>query len=776
MRLASVLFFALNTLAILAQNALPNLRPPYAPFPSDNYYTNEWHMENRDPDGAHAGPDINARGAWSRTKGEGVVVAIIDDGVELTHHDLVTNALPDLSYDFEVGVTNGFPRTDTDNNGTAEAGLIAAAMDGRGIVGIAPAAKFVSWNIRPTNSIPGRSFIVPEKMATVFTYLSNIVAIQSHEWSESKTLGFVGPTNIESQAISNAITFGRDGKGIIIVRPAGNMHADILNSLNWFGRNVNDDAWASDPRVITVAAARIDGRVTTYSTRGACILVAGLSGDTTTPNVWSTDRTGTAGFNFVTFPTEPDLADYVFGNPGGTIGFTGSSVATAMVSGVCALILSTNPNLTYRDVQQILIHASRHFDKLDPKLHRNGAGYWVSDRLGFGIPDAAEAVRLAEHWQNRSPMVTHTYASDITTNVPIPDASLRVEARAADAVPPIDQSFVAFPCLGPQPDDPTPDLPLVDVGLAAGPISQDLHGKGALIQRGATNFSIKISNAAAAGAEFAVVYNNVASPPLTQMALTDFVPIPAIFIRQTDGQTLQNLITNQPSLRVQLLGTPAVARFEVTDQMLCEHVGVRIRTTHPTRQDLRITLVSPMGTRSVLQAFNLDTNPGPVDWTYWSVQHFYELSSGSWTLEVTDEVEGSTGDLVGADLIIEGTPIVDSDDDGLDDSWEMAHFGNLNQSGLDDPDGDGSWNAREQILGTNPAVNETPFVMSASDLQPNAVRFAFPSVEGVTYTIRSTTDLNAPFTNVGTAVGNFGETEIISDKNDSHRFFEVHLP
>jgi hypothetical protein len=396
--------------------------------------------------------------------------------------------------------------------------------------------------------------------------------------------------------------------------------------------------------------------------------------------------------------------------------------------------------------------------------------------LGFGIPDAAEAVRLAEHWQNRPPLARITVASDITTNIPIPDASLRVQARASGAIPPIDQSFVAFPSLGLQPDDPTSDLPLVDVGFATNAITQNLHGKAALIKRGTNTFEEKIENAAAAGAEFAIVYNNTNSPPLTLMAKTDFAPIPAIFIRQADGQTLQDLITNQPSLRVQLLTTPAVARFDVTDQLLCEHVGVRVRTTHSSRQDLRITLVSPSGTRSVLQSFNLDTSPGPVDWTYWSVQHFFEPSSGEWTLEVVDEIEGSTGDLVEADLIIEGTPMVDLDDDGLDDVWELTHFDNLNQGPLDDPDGDGSWNAREQILGTNPNRNETPFVIPASDLQPNALRFAFPSVEGVTYTIRSTTELNLPFSDVGTTVGDFGETEIISDKNDAQRYFLIRAP
>jgi subtilisin-like proprotein convertase family protein len=353
---------------------------------------------------------------------------------------------------------------------------------------------------------------------------------------------------------------------------------------------------------------------------------------------------------------------------------------------------------------------------------------------------------------------------------------LVVTARALGASPVIDTNFIAFSSLGPQPDDPTADLPLVDVGLATNTIAQDLHGKAALIQRGGTFFNIKISNAAAAGAAFAVVYNNQTDPPLTQMGLTDFVPIPAVFIRKSDGEQLQNYITNQPSLRVQLHGTPAVARFAVSDQLLCEHVGVRVKTTHPLRQDLRITLISPMGTRSILQQFNLDASAGPTNWVYWSTQHFYELSSGLWTLEVTDEVEGSTGDLTGAELIVEGTPIEDSDDDGLDDRWEMANFGNLDQGPLDDPDGDGSWNAREQALGTNPTVNETPLVISAGDLQPNAVRFAFPSTEGVTYTIRSTTDLNLPFQDIGTTVGEFGETEIVTDKGDPKRFLLIRAP
>jgi subtilisin-like proprotein convertase family protein len=776
MRLGSLVLLAFNVFVVLGQNALPILRPAYAPLPTDNYFTNQWYFDQRDEGGQRVGADLNTRGAWMRTKGEGVVVALCDDGVEMTHHDLIANMRPDLSFDFELGIANGGPRNSGSVFGTTAAGLIAASLNGEGIVGAAPGAELASWNIYPTNTLAGRTAVTPDKLATMFTHESNVVQVQVHNWVENPNrLTFFSQTPVESGAISNAVKFGRNGKGVVMVRPvgAGNYDAELAS---WIGRNANDNAFISDPRVIAVGAARMDGRVATYSERGACVLVGGVSGDFFDgfPSIFTTDRTGTAGFNQVTFPDEPQLADYVFGSFSARVSET--RAAAPMVGGICALVLSVNPTLTYRDVQQILIHASRHFDKADPDLRQNGAGYWVSHRLGYGIPDAGEAVRLGVVWTNRPAMEEHVYASDITTSVPIPDAALVVSARALGAVPPINTNFIAFPSLGPQPDDPTADLPLVDIGLAAEIPSVDLHGKAALIQRGGGFFNAKINNAAAAGAEFAVVYNNVTDPPLTQMGLTDFVPIPAIFIRKGDGEQLQNYITNEPSLRVQLRGTPAQARFNVTDQMVCEHVGVRVQTTHTSRQDLRITLVSPMGTRSVLQEFNQDVSAGPTNWVYWSTQHFYELSSGSWTLEVLDEVEGETGDLVGAELIVQGTPIEDNDDDGLDDRWEIANFGNLNQSTLDDPDHDGSWNAREQALGTNPNANQTPFAISASIAQPGVTRFSFPSIEGVVYTIRSTTDLNEPFADIGTTVGEFGETEIISDLGDPRRFFLIRAP
>lgn len=760
-----VLFLISIGIGIHAQNALPNLRPPYAARPTDPYWQYEWHLDFRLTNGVKTNVDLNVRGAWEKTRGENVIVAIADDGVDLNHPDLATNAASALHYDFELDVKKGFHRTDADWHGTMGAGLIAAAQDGAGMVGIAPHVKFASWIVYPTNQLAGRSFITSDKMAHVYEYLNDTVQIQLHNWNETANfLRQIPVDDREVNAISNAVHFGRGGKGVVMVRPAGNLHFDQFNG--FMGRNANDDGLTSDPQAIAVAAARADGRVASYSERGACILVAGLSGDDAFgfPNIFTTDRVGTAGKNQINFIDDPLLNNYVFDS----LGFSGTSASTPMVAGICALILSANPDLTYRDVQQVLIHSSRHIDRADPDLRRNGAGYWVSHRLGFGIPDAGEAVRVAASWKNRPPAVRRQYASDILLPVPIPDASLGVQVSLQGS----NEFFVGFPSYSVQPDDPTPVLPLVNVGLANGALP-DLHGKGALVQRGVISFVDKINNVAAAGAAFAVLYNNVDSPPLTAMGNSDFMPIPTISISKTNGETLVSQIAAQP-VQAQLRGTPAVAHFLVTDPMLCEHVGVRIRTTHPGRQDLRITLRSPSGTRSVLQAFNFDENPGPVDWTYYSTQHFYERALGIWTLEITDEVQDLTGNLTGADLIVEGTPIVDVDGDGLDDTWELANFGNLSQGALDDPDRDGSWNAREQAMGTKPTSNETPFVLTIANVQTNVLRAAFPSVQGSNYVIKSSTDLVHPAT--GGRVGDFGETETVFSKTEAMRFFSVEKP
>ena len=89
--------------------------------------------------------------------------------------------------------------------------------------------------------------------------------------------------------------------------------------------------------------------------------------------------------------------------------FGGTSSATPLVSGVIALILESNPDLTWRDVQNILVHSSRKNDVNDSSWSVNGGGLNVSHKYGFGAVDAGAAVSLAENWTSSGEEANATF-------------------------------------------------------------------------------------------------------------------------------------------------------------------------------------------------------------------------------------------------------------------------------------------------------------------------------------------------------------------------------
>src|SRR5207244_8964762 len=124
-----------------------------------------------------------------------------------------------------------------------------------------------------------------------------------------------------------------------------------------------------------------------------------------------------------------------------------------------------------------------------------------------------------------------------------------------------------------------------------------------------------------------------------------------------------------------------------------------------------ITLLSPQGTRSVLQRVNLDDTAGPTDWTYYSTLQFGEGSAGRWTVCLSDARPLNTGSVQFVALSVDGVAITDMDQDGLGGPWEMARFGSLSYGPKDDPNGDGYSNAQKQIIGTDPIVADAPFAL-----------------------------------------------------------------
>jgi subtilisin family serine protease len=198
--------------------------------------------------------------------------------------------------------------------------------------------------------------------------------------------------------IQNDVANGRGGLGLNIVFAAGNARSS--------GDNVNYHNYQNDPFVITVGATDVYGQFASYSTPGAALLLLSAPGT----HMLTDDRLGTAGYS---------TDDYTW--------MSGTSYAAPTVAGVIALMLQADPNLGYRDVQEILASAKQ-TDAANASWHVdgahnwNGAGLHFSEDYGFGLVDATAAVRLAESWQYQSTYANMSYETvSHTDGVQIPD-------------------------------------------------------------------------------------------------------------------------------------------------------------------------------------------------------------------------------------------------------------------------------------------------------------------------------------------------------------------
>ncbi len=355
---------------------------------------------------------------WSDYTGKGVSVAVYDQGIEGAHWDLKAN----IDTSKELIDSNGkvlsgepvyyFPEDQTDGaHGTSCAGIIGAARNGKGGMGIAYDASMTGVNIFDYYSQASDTDWAISQGGK-FDIISNswgyppMFPATSGFSRGNYEVGWGGTMNV----LKDLAETGRDGLGTIFVKAVGNDSVD----------NATDGMNTTRHTVAVGAYRQVDGVASLYSNCGPYLLVSAPSNDFLTvggTGMVNADLLGLRGYNQVVDPTTP--ADY-------TNDFGGTSAATPVVSGVVTLMLDANENLGWRDVRDILAASAKmpvafetgpvaftisndgrertlpmnesQFKLGGANANWNGGTMHYSNDYGYGAVDAYAATRMAEVW------------------------------------------------------------------------------------------------------------------------------------------------------------------------------------------------------------------------------------------------------------------------------------------------------------------------------------------------------------------------------------------
>jgi len=369
-------------------------RQRFKRVPEDPLFDEQWHLNNSGQTGGTIGVDVNVLPAWDKGfKGNGVQIAIVDDGLQYTHPDLADNYVSEDSWDYFDDNSDPYPRGANDDHGTAVAGVAAARDDGQACgVGVAYRAGLSGIRL-----IAGSVTDAQKAQALTHHYHNN--HIYNNSWGpQDDGQRLEGPETLTSLALEDGINNGRSGLGSIYVWAGGNGLAN--------NDNINYDGYANSRYTIAVGAVDHNGRQTRYAEPGAPMLVTAPSSNLGV-GITTTDRMSPRGYN---------------SRDNCTAFFRGTSSSAPLVSGTVALMLEANPDLTWRDVQHILLRSTVRNDPDDGDWVQNGAGKWINHKYGFGMVDAYHAVSLASQWPGSGLARTYdTREIQVNEHVPADD-------------------------------------------------------------------------------------------------------------------------------------------------------------------------------------------------------------------------------------------------------------------------------------------------------------------------------------------------------------------
>lgn len=309
-----------------------------ASCPSEPDFTEQWGLNK-----------INACAAWDITKGKSeVLVAVLDQGVDKAHAEFANN-YSSLSYDVQNGSS---PSVLYGNHGTHVGGIIGANHNGIKIAGLAPESTILSIS-HSLSIIP----TISSDLASGIGYArTKGAAVINNSWGDQGGQFYANlHSAILEDAIRTAITSGRNGKGMVVVFASGNKNKTLVD----YPASCNSD-------ILVVGSANNSDNRSSFASYGTYLDVVA--------------------------PGETILSTI----PGNSTGYmSGTSMAAPHVSALAALILSVNPDLTAKEVVDIIEKTARKigsYSYLTTSGRSNGT--W-NNEMGYGLIDAFAALLAA---------------------------------------------------------------------------------------------------------------------------------------------------------------------------------------------------------------------------------------------------------------------------------------------------------------------------------------------------------------------------------------------
>lgn len=513
-------------------------------LPNDPSLNNQWGLNNTGQAGGTANDDIRAVEAWNTNTGSGkMVVAVIDSGIDYNHPDLAGNLWKNPKETNKNG-------KDDDRNGYTDdvygwnfVNNSANVMDDNGhgthVAGIIGAVGDNGIGVTGVNwdiQIMTLKFLDKDGSG----YMSNAVkAVNYAVANGAKVINNSYAGGGSDPAMQSAINAAR-AKGVIYVAAAGNdgsnNDADPVYPANYSGDNV-----------VTVAASDRNDKLASFSNYGKNTVEIAAPGQ----SIYST-------------------------LPGNKYGYySGTSMAAPFVTGAMALVWDANPTWTYKQVIDAVLKTA----DVEPGL---------TGKVATGRLDVAAAIN---------------YNGKPTT--PPTAKSLQVTSATFNTGTTLNRVRITFN----QPINPT-TFTAADVTLTGPAGRLTVNSITAVSGSNNTQFDVNFSSQQRTGSYQITLGTQIATTSGTLLdqdgdgkpaETTDGFTGSTTLTGTTPPNTSTKAKTVRSSTATPLLDNGrTVATITITDNVTIDDLNVTLNITHPRSRDLKISLISPDGTRVYL--------------------------------------------------------------------------------------------------------------------------------------------------------------------------------